>query len=179
VGKGIDIMSTNDATLWSTAAPYVAALVAAIAVLTAAWISHSAKISEFRQAWINDLRKDISDYVGAAEKWFHKWDELRLLASSDKEVRGRDELFPIANAARVILWRIRLRLNPRTNPNKAQDDRFLQSLDHLLNPGKVSPPNLESSWLDLANDAVEQAREILKREWQVTKRFPLVRRWRT
>jgi hypothetical protein len=27
----------------------------------------------------------------------------------------------------------------------------------------------------LANEAVEQAREILKREWQVTKRFPLFR----
>jgi hypothetical protein len=28
----------------------------------------------------------------------------------------------------------------------------------------------------LADEAVEQAREILKREWQVTKTFPLYRR---
>jgi hypothetical protein len=167
---------TKDVTFWSTAAPYIVALVAAFAGLVAAFISHSAKISEFRQAWINDLRRDIADYVGAAEKWFRKWDEINLLASSVKEVREREELFPITNAARVILWRIRLRLNPRENQYKAEDDRLLQSLDDLLNPGKIAPPNLDSSWLNLANGAVDQAREVLKREWQVTKRFPLFHR---
>jgi len=169
-------MGTQEPSVWNSAAPYVAAFIAAIAVLTAAWISHSAKISEFRQAWINDLRRDISDYVGAAEKWFRKWDEINHSPSNEKEIRERDEAFPIANAARVILWRIRLRLNPRKNPSKAQDDRFLQSLDDLLNPGKVASPNSDSSWLHLANHAVEQGRDILKREWEVTKRFPLGRR---
>lgn len=169
-------MSASGPTLWGTAAPYVAAAVAAAAVLTAAWISHSGKISEFRQSWINDLRRDIADYAGAAEKWFRKWDEINALESAEKRAREREELFPQANAARVILWRIRLRLNPRENRYKAEDDAFLQSLLDLLNPGKVDPRNPDSSWLGLADRSVELAREILKREWQVTKRFPLFRR---
>lgn len=167
---------TTSVGFWGTAAPYIAALVAGAAVLAVAWISHSAKISEFRQAWINDLRKDISDYVGIAERWFRKWDEINLMPMDIKEGLERDKLFPIANEARVILRRIRLRFNPRENQHKAADDRFLESLVGLLNPGKVPPPGSEFQWHKLADDAVEQAREILKREWQVTKRFPLLRR---
>jgi len=169
-------MNTSGPSLWSTAAPYIAAIVAASAILLAAWVSHSAKISEFRQNWINDLRRDIADYVGAAEMWFRKWDEINPLLTEDKEARERNELFPLANAARVILWRIRLRLNPRQNQYKAEDDALLQSLLDLLDPSKVDPKNQEAAWLRLADRTVEQAREILKREWQVTKQFPLLRR---
>jgi cell division protein FtsL len=150
--------STNDPGFWSIAAPYIVALVAAAAVIAAAWISHAAKIYEFRQAWIDNLRKDISDYVGVAEKWFRKWDESNLLESSHKELSEREKIFPIANEARVILRRIRLRFNPRENRYKAQDDRFLESLHNLLNPGKVPPPGSGSAWHKLADDAVEQAR---------------------
>lgn len=170
---GANAASTG--TFWSTAAPYVAAIVAALALLTAAWISHSLKISEFRQAWINDLRQDAAKFVGAAEKWFRKWDELNGSDPNAKEARERAELFPVANEARAILWRIRLRFNPRPNRYKPEDDAFLQSLDDLLNPGKVAPLNLEASWLRLADDAVERGRRILKREWEVAKRFPLTR----
>jgi hypothetical protein len=165
--------ATASPSFWSTAAPYVAALV----VLAAAWITHSAKISEFRSTWINELRRDIADYVGAADKWFRKWDELNHLSPDERLVRERDELFPITNGARVILWRIRLRINPRENEHKAEDDALLHNLLELLNPGAIDPRNPEVSWLNLADGAVEQAREILKREWEVTKRFPLLRRW--
>jgi hypothetical protein len=164
-----------NAGFWSTAAPYVAALVAAAAILAAAWISHTAKISEFRQTWINDLRNDISDYIGIAEKWFRKWDEGNSLGLTQRESFERDQFFPIANEARVVLRRIRLRFNPRDNQHKAEDDRFLASLGDLLNPAKVPPTDSEVAWQRLADASIEQAREILKREWQVTKKFPLFR----
>ncbi|WP_234729987.1 hypothetical protein [Acidocella facilis] len=172
----ISLAATACPSIWNTMAPYVAATVAAAAVFGAAWVSHSAKISEFRNGWISDLRRDIADYMGAAEQWFRKWDEINFLPSEEKTARERDELFPIANAARVILWRIRLRLNPRQNKFKAQDDILLQTLTDLLDPQKVGPKDQEASWHRLANVAIEHAREVLKREWQVTKRFPLFRR---
>jgi hypothetical protein len=158
-------------------------VVAAFAGATiSAWVSRSIKISEFRQAWINDLRRDISDYVGAAERWFRKWDELNLLPQEQKLAREHTELFPIANDARVILRRIRLRFNPLPNSYKAQDDRFLHNLGELLNPGRAAPPDPEASWPHFADEVVEQAREILKREWEVTKQLPVPRlkdvRWR-
>jgi hypothetical protein len=129
----------KDPGFWSTAAPYITAVVGVAAGLTLAWISHNAKISEFRQAWINDLRKDIADFVSLAEKWFRKWDEGNWLEVTGREEFARNDVFPLANDARVILRRIRLRLNPRNNRYKAQDDEFLASLDDLLNPGKVLP----------------------------------------
>lgn len=165
--------STSD--FWTTAAPYVAALVAASAVLAAAWISHPGKISEFRQSWINDLRRDLADYAGPAEKWFQKWAELNNVSGDEREARFRDELFPLTNQARVILWRIRLRFNPRRNANSAEDDALLEKLLGLLDPGRIDPSNPDAAWLRLADATVEQARNILKREWEVTKRFPSFR----
>jgi hypothetical protein len=38
-----------------------ASFIAAVASIAAAVISRQIKISEFRQAWINELRKDIAD----------------------------------------------------------------------------------------------------------------------
>jgi hypothetical protein len=151
----------------------IAAIITAFAAVTAAWIARSIKISEFRQKWIDDLRNDISAYVGAADKWFRKWEEINPLPSEEKERRERDEVFPIANKAAVILWRIKQRFNPEINPYKSQDDEFLKSLEGLLNPGNVAPGNARPSWQDLADDAVEKARKILKREWEVTKKVQI------
>jgi len=97
------------------------AFAAVSAAAIAAWVSRAIKISEFRQAWINDLRKDIADYIGAAERWFRKYDELNTLTAPERADREQRELFPIANEARVILWRIKLRFNPRVdNPPRSR-----------------------------------------------------------
>jgi hypothetical protein len=66
------------------------------------------------------------------ERLFRKWDELNLLPQEQKLSRERTEFFPIANDARVILRRIRLRFNPLSNLYKAQDDRFVQKICALL-----------------------------------------------
>ena len=161
---------------WPIFATLVAAFVGALALFATASVSHSSKISEFRQAWINDLRKDISDFIGVAEQWFRKWDELNDLRSHDeKSARIPQESIPLSNEARVILNRIKMRFNPRANKYKLQDDAFLMLLNSLLDPGKLAPPDFDTSWRRLADDAVEKAREILKREWEVTKTFPLCR----
>lgn len=149
---------------------------AVIAAIITGRISRSIKISEFRQAWINDLRRDIADYVGAAHKWVRKYDQLNALVEPDKQEEKkrmeREELLPIHNEALVILSRIKLRFNPRKNPYKKDDDKFLVALDDLLNPGKLAPSDLsplDTSWFKLANEATENARMILKREWEITK----------
>ena len=65
----------------------IAAGAAYIAARTAATISYSNKIAEFRQAWIIALRSDIADYVAAAELWFWKWDELNSILNSEEKGR--------------------------------------------------------------------------------------------
>ncbi len=172
---------TTAPSAWTIYAPYVASAVAISAAFLSAWtirktarVSHAAKISEFREKWLNELRRDIADYVGATERVFRKWQEVNAITDGEERDQAeRTQLFPLANEARVILWRIRLRLNPRENQFKAQDDALLNSLNELWNPGLMNPQNPEVSWHEHAAAAVEQAREILKREWDVTKRFPI------
>jgi hypothetical protein len=119
-----------------------AAAVTALAAIGSARISRQIKISEFRQAWINDLRKDIADYTGVAHKWFHKFHELSDINPDDKEARMRAELVPIVSEATVIFRRIKLRFNSRDNPDKVQDDAFLQSLKNLLDISQLHPIQL-------------------------------------
>ncbi len=144
--------------------------IALLAAFTAAIIARSVKISEFRQAYINELRKEIADYVGKAEQWHRAYDEINGIDARlpKREIRSRTELFTLANETKVILWRIIMRFNPRPNPYKEQEDRFLQSLADLIDTSKI-PKNSEAAWDRLALQAVEQAQEILKREWEVTK----------
>lgn len=148
----------------------------AIAALIAGFLSYKVKISEFRQAWIDALRQDIADYIGATHRWARYYDAFDLETSDERRaVIARTKLSPAANKARVILDRIKMRINPRTNPQKEADDEFLRCLGNLLNPDKLPPKKPDSSttlemrWSCAAEEAVEQAREILKREWEVTK----------
>jgi hypothetical protein len=146
-------------------------LAAAAGAIIAGWLSRRLKVSEFRQAWIDGLRADIVAYLGAVRKWYRKWEELRDpdISSSTRASRDAGDLAPIANEALMLLWRIQLRINPRSNRYKSQDDAFLASLDDVFNPGKLDPTDLEGSWQQLAKTAVENGRELLKREWEVTK----------
>jgi len=146
-----------------------AAAVTASAAIGSAWIARQIKIAEFRQAWINELRKDIADYTGVAYRWFHKFHEIEELKPEDRTDRMRQELVPIVNEASVILRRIKLRINPRDNVNKEEDDQLIQSLDDLVSISKLDPRQLATSWVQLCDVSVERAREILKREWEVTK----------
>ena len=148
--------------------------IAAGAILYAAWIAgrltHHVKVSEFRQAWINDLRKDIADYIGASWRWYWKYQELNeLTPSSEKGSQEMQKMFSIRNEAFVILCRIKLRLNPNPNINKEKDDRFYQSLENLIDSGKLFPRNQSTDWQRLVDIALGEAQQILKREWEVTK----------
>lgn len=143
-----------------------------LGAIFAAWLTRTTKISEFRQAWINDLRKDIADFMGVAERWIRKWDELNTLELiEERNKRIEKEAVPIANEARIILYRIQLRFNPRPNKYKEEDDAFLDSLLDLLDPQKLIPDQLDSSWHNLAKKSIERGRELLKREWEVTKKW--------
>lgn len=156
--------------IWKSTAWVVVA--GAIGAVIAGVLTRELKISEFRQEWINELRKDIADYIGLARKWFRLYEELNdsSLEMAVRAEKERKELFPLANDALVVLWRIKLRFSPRENLYKQQDERLLQSLLNLIDPGKTGAEIPGRSWQRAADETVELAREILKREWEITKR---------
>ena len=136
------------------------------------------KLAEFRQAWINEQRKDVAEYLGLAREWVEAWDKQNgavAVTDEDREKleKERKDLFGLANKALVILWRIKMRVNPiPANPRAAQDTEFLARLDALLLPPPPDPNGLvpaEAMWRQLAEGAVAQSQIVFKGEWEVTK----------
>ena len=121
------------------------------------------KISEFRQAWISSLRDDIAAYLGTTQRWFN---------AASREEEGWKQ-FGMGNEATVILYRIRLRINPHENVHKKEDDEFLNALAKIQSPSNIPKAMLESYWAEAADDVADKARKLLKREWETTKRMRL------
>jgi len=156
----------DDNPIWTTALWAAGSALIGV-VVTAVW-TRGTKISEFRQAWIIDLRQDIAAFLGGASLWRHLREQAERSVATEPDAKDLATSLQVARReARVILWRIKLRFNPRPNKFKAEDDAFLAVLDALID-GSHSPR--EPTWDALALDAENRAREILKREWQVTKR---------
>lgn len=160
-------------------------IVTVLVAFVAPLFSHGVKLAEFRQAWINEQRKDVAEYLGLAREWVEAWDEQNDVAKTDEEherlKKLRKDLFGLTNKALVILWRIKMRMNPLpTNPQAPQDKEFLARLDRLIlppppDPNGVSPP--EAMWRKLAEAAVAQSQIVFKDEWEVTKATMLHNLW--
>ena len=135
----IGVVAAIVSALAAIAAAIIAAISAQAAAGQAARISYSNKIAEFRQGWINDLREDIADYVGAAELWFRKWEELNSASLEERARREASEALPLSVKARTILNRIRLRLNPpKTRTTSRQ--KIATKSRRTLEPRYSNPP---------------------------------------
>lgn len=128
------------------------------------------KISEFRQQWIDALRNDVADFLGEVRLC----QELATRAMPMRDNKARktvqtQEYDPALRRARVLLTRIRLRINPVPNRHSDEDTAFLSALAMALSP--------VSNWEAAGGAAIElqvakaefEARRLLKREWQATK----------
>jgi len=102
----------------------IASIIALCAAVLVAWFGRRLKISEFRQAWINDLRKDVADYLGIVDRWFE----------AHQQNQDKWKLFSMGNEAQVIFFRIKMRINPLENKHKKSDDEFLETLRKLSEP---------------------------------------------
>lgn len=61
-------------------------IVTVAVALVAPLFSHGVKLAEFRQAWINEQRKDVAEYLGLAREWVEAWDEQNgVVATTDGE----------------------------------------------------------------------------------------------
>jgi hypothetical protein len=142
-------------------ATIIAAIIAVCSAVVVAWLTRRLKISEFRQAWIIDLRKDVADYLGVTQRWFKSY--------ADGEEHWKS--FAMGNEAGVILARIKMRINPNENKYKKEDDEFIASLEQLRNPYSLPKEDAQTHWARASEDIVAKARLLLKREWEVTKRM--------
>lgn len=145
-------------TIWGALAVIVAAIIAAI-------IARELKISEFRQAWINDLREDLSEYLSKAYEWINLYEAQNGMESLKKEDLSLT-LVRVENEAFRLLWRVEMRFKP--NDEKAT--KLLNKLRELLSPINCDVQmNGESKWREIVSETVMQSRDLLKEEWEMTK----------
>lgn len=129
------------------------------------------KVSEFRQAWINGLRDEISEFTAKA----HEWMQLYLDTNGDPSQEHKSEMYPKLNALKYESFRSYREIQMRFKPTDEAANQLLASLQDLLDPGKVaiahhvSQDSRYGAWRDMADAAILQARHLLKEEWETTK----------
>jgi hypothetical protein len=133
--------------------------------ILAAIIGWFVAISNHRQAWINALRDDIAIYLKDLEVMHHAIRNLLAPESSidlaTREKQKRD--------ARISLLFVHRRILLRLNRKESLHIELAKKLDEFLKVETRVPDTA------LVDELVDVAREILKREWEVTKLGPLAK----
>lgn len=143
-----------------------ATLWVAVGVIAAAFIARGVKISEFRQAWIDGLRDDISEYTCKA----HKWADLYLLHNSECESEKKSKIAAEIEGFKYEAIHIHSRISLRFKPDDTVANDFLLHLLDLINPSRFGiDNNAYPKWRGLLDKVVLEARILLKEEWETTK----------
>lgn len=141
----------------------IAGLVAALASLLGLVISKESKVSEFRQKWIDELRKDTASFLSLAGDYAA--DRMLGQSKSTEKINQKAAM-------------IRLRLNLKEKDHR----ELLESIQSLRDRAAQQQPTQSTAALQAAQqafgvavaDSANIAARILKREWNVVKRGELV-----
>lgn len=144
-----------------------AALIAGTVSFLGLIISKEQKTSEFRQAWIDALRSDISAVIAHINA-IHGAGAANLGSPADQWKVVRPDFVGVNEA----VARIKLRLNPTEPSAKAVLDA-IESLEYLVAP--ESPMDYKEI-NEMEDELVRQARVLLKDEWRRVKEGELTYR---
>lgn len=141
----------------------IAAMLAFFAAIVTALIAQGSKISEFRQAWINNLRSDIAIYLSKVHQASNLQEQRQNENDQKKEII-RLGIHALLYEAIVFRMRIEMMFKP------GDHEDFLGNLRDLpmQHTGKWYKGG-SSDRLKSMEDCLEQARQILKSEWEITK----------
>lgn len=119
------------------------------------------KISEFRQLWINEIRKEISEYLTKADEWSETYLDYNNELEQDKKKEKLHKL----NSIKYEAFRIYRSIQIRFKLDDEEANNLLLTLINLLDP-RYSKREV---WREEADKSVLQARILLKKEWETTK----------
>jgi len=132
-----------------------AALIASLVSFVGLIISKELKISDFRQEWINRVRKDIASLIGLLLQTHYAWmDHKKRGGKSDDKSDALRELY-------VLSGHIKLSLNP------IKDKEIIRHIGTIQD--SVRSEEGMDQLLDLARDLENLSHAMLKDEWQVVK----------
>ncbi len=168
----MDISPTVLPVIGSIVAASIAGMVAFLSTL----LSKEQKTSEFRQAWIDELRADISEFIGFVEMFF-AYLELKGKKHENEEdsrvarlefLEAQPEIFYKQFG---IYYRIRLRLNA------VEHEKLISRLEAAIGlfsgKGKLDSTYVESIVKAIAGES----QFVLKKEWSRVKRGEPLFHW--
>ena len=140
----------------------VAAIIAGAVAFVSLIISKEQSISEFRQQWIDELRKDVADVI-ARVSGIHGG----LISRKDDDEVLWDTVRADITGFNAVLARIRLRLNPNEN-RKKEGPATKVVLDALkeLESVLASPHPQFHTLSPIVGRLVSNAQVILKENWE-------------
>ena len=146
-------------------ATIAAALTAGGVAYLASILSKEQKTSEFRQAWIDSLREDVSKYIGIADTLFAVMRAMAVEGKSTQEFLG----YLIKSDSALIeltglYYRVRLRLN------RNEHLELLSALDALHKLFTANHVDVASNTDLLISKIDEACHRVLKHEWERVKR---------
>lgn len=154
----------------SSALPAIGACVAAIFAGGVSFVvtvlAKEQKISEFRQAWIDGLRDDLSHYLSHIEALSSAlWCKLLLGHTLQHREAFLDERYGDVHKMNASYNRIIMRLNP------TEHKRLLDKLNVLNNKLMATGPSLDMGNIRQSiTEVVTEGNVVLKTEWETVKR---------
>lgn len=138
-----------------------AAFIAAIVSLVGLIISKEQKISDFRQSWVDELRKEISQYLANINAIS---DKLSIgFDSQENKVKELSDLYIRLNTSSFL---ITLRLNQNEEKSKKLLD-CMSRFKELYNDEKNIKPKFIRP---IEAELLDSSRDLLKSEWDRVKK---------
>jgi hypothetical protein len=139
---------------------YGIALLAGCISLLGLVISKEQKISEFRQDWINELRKDIANVISNANATFNlvHVQHPQKIDKAELWRQGGDKVVAMTSAIAMI----RLRLNPKEAPSRLILESISQFEEYFSQPFNKSDFEILRK---IEEALLLRSSEVLKEEW--------------
>jgi hypothetical protein len=134
-------------------------------------LSKEQKTSEFRQAWIDGLREDLAQFLGAARAFARAIETVNQFGADYKEKVvlpiSDEKISDLRYQAAETLCKIQLRLNP-DEPEHVELLRLLRRAIEEQN-AMLTQRNSIDATMRAIEVASEYARPVLKKEWERVK----------
>ncbi len=145
-------------------AAIIAGLIAAVISFVGLIITKEQKVSEFRQSWIDEIRKDISDLIGHLGQYDVSWNIIHKPSDKKSIEHFISETNINFHEMIVLINRIKLRLNPK------KDKDFILKLDELeIFISSYDKLNTENLHITLTEEFYQLSHQLLKNEWDRVK----------
>lgn len=154
----MELKALKEELLIPALAALAVAVIAGVVSLVVSILSKDQKTSEFRQAWIDGLRTDVSQLLAHFPVVMRTASIVNGMSKQD-----RNEFFISHQRDHIEMEALSLRIKLRLNPN---EHRELVALLDADDEGELTDDQLEQR----AKDICAQTQLILKSEWERVKR---------